>query len=234
MLDAHLQKHLQRPLTALGRGLSAWSIQANTVTLIGFFAGLAAIPCLATQHYGWALGLICFNRFCDGLDGAMARLQGPTDFGGYLDIVCDFIFYAGVVWGMSLARPQEAGWAALLLFSFMGTASSFLAYAILAAKQGQGKPKGKSQDKPQALPKAFYYLGGLTEGTETIALLVFFCLFPQWFVPASLVFSLMCWVTTLTRVLGARRLLAVEQESMERSPQFKDPKGKIEKQGVES
>lgn len=203
MLDAYLQKHLQRPFTALGRVLSNRSIQANTVTLIGFGVGLAAIPCLATQHYGWALGLIGFNRFCDGLDGAMARLQGPTDFGGYLDIVCDFIFYAGVVWGMSLARPQEAGWAALLLFSFMGTASSFLAYAILAAKQGQGKPQGK----PQVLPKAFYYLGGLTEGTETIALLVFFCLFPQWFVPAALVFSLMCWVTTLTRILGARRLL---------------------------
>jgi hypothetical protein len=63
MLDAYLQKHLQRPFTALGRVLSNGSIQANTVTLIGFCVGLAAISCLVTQHYGWALGLICFNRF---------------------------------------------------------------------------------------------------------------------------------------------------------------------------
>lgn len=210
MLDTYFQKYLQRPFIALGRELSAWQIQANTVTLVGFAAGLVVIPCLATHHYGWALALIGFNRFCDGLDGALARLQGPTDFGGYLDIVCDFIFYAGVVWGMALARPQEAGWAALLLFSFMGTASSFLAYAILAAKQGK--------NKPQALPKAFYYLGGLTEGTETIALLVFFCLFPHWLMPAALVFSILCWITTLTRIFGAWRLLAEKPSASESAP----------------
>ena len=224
MLDAYLQTYLQRPFSALGRNLSVWQIRANTVTLIGFGVGLVAIPCLATQHYGWALALIGFNRFCDGLDGAMARIQGPTDFGGYLDIVCDFIFYAGVVWGMSLARPQDASWAALLLFSFMGTASAFLAYAILVAKRGLFKP--------QALPKAFYYLGGLTEGTETIALLVFFCLFPHWFMPAALVFSVLCWITTLTRILGARRLLAGERGPIEDEPPLTGASVSTEKQGT--
>ena len=86
MLDAYLQKHLQRPLTALGSVLSDSSIQANTVTLIGFGVGLAAIPCLATQHYGWALGLIGFNRFWlmpfsspNGATGPSYPGPGPSD-----------------------------------------------------------------------------------------------------------------------------------------------------------
>ena len=54
--------------------------------------------------------------------------------GGYLDIVLDFLFYAGVVFGFSLAQPEHGVYAAALLFAFMGTASSFLAFAIFAPK----------------------------------------------------------------------------------------------------
>ena len=58
-------------------------------------------------------------------------------FGGYLDIMCDMGFYAAVPLGFALARPDNALWAALLLASFVCTASSFLGRAVLAGQRGE-------------------------------------------------------------------------------------------------
>ena len=144
-----------------------------------------------------ALAAILVNRLADGLDGAVARHTALTDFGGYLDIVCDFIVYAAVAFGFALARPENALPAAFLILSFVGTGTSFLAFAILAAKRGLvSEVRGR---------KSLYYLGGLTEGTETIAVFAAFCLFPRAFAALAYVFGALCWLTTASRVLTARR-----------------------------
>ena len=183
------------PLDAAGRRLAAAGVAADTVTLAGFAVGLLAIPLIAVESYGLALGAIALNRLADGLDGAVARQRGPTDFGGYLDIVCDFLFYGGVVFGFALARPANALPAAFLIFSFVGTGASFLAFAILAAKRGLATTARGV--------KSFYHLGGLTEGGETIALFAALCLLPDAFAPLAWGFGALCWVTTLSRMLGA-------------------------------
>ena len=195
MLDAPLRRVIDRPLDTVGRRLAAAGVPADAVTLAGFAVGLLAIPLLAGELYGAALAAILANRLADGLDGAVARRRGATDLGGYLDIVCDFLFYAGVVFGFALARPENALPAAFLVFSFVGTGSSFLAFAILAAKRGLATAARGD--------KAFYYLGGLTEGSETIALFVAMCLLPGAFAPLAWGFGALCWVTTASRVAGA-------------------------------
>jgi|SRR5215475_12270936 len=197
MLDAAMRRIIDPPLDRIGHRLAAAGFSANSLTLAGFAVGLLAVPCLALGWYGAALAVILLNRLADGLDGAVARRTRLTDLGGYLDIVCDFVFYAAVPFGFALARPENAVPAAFLIFSFAGTGSSFLAFAILAAKRNlttaaQGR-------------KSLYYLGGLTEGTETIALFIAICLFPAWFPALAYLFGALCWLTTITRVLNARR-----------------------------
>ena len=197
MLDAYARRIIDPPLDRIGRRLAAAGVSANGITLAGFAVGLLAIPCLAAQRYEAALAAILLNRLADGLDGAVARRTRLSDLGGYLDIVCDFVFYAAVPFGFALARPENAVPAAFLIFSFAGTGSSFLAFAILAAKRNlttaaQGR-------------KSLYYLGGLTEGTETIALFIAICLFPAWFPALAYLFGALCWLTTATRMLSARR-----------------------------
>jgi phosphatidylglycerophosphate synthase len=145
------------------------------------------------------LTLILLNRLADGLDGAVARRTRLTDFGGYLDILCDFIFYAAVAFGFALGRPENAIAAAFLMLSFVGTGTSFLAYAIMAAK------RQVTTDLRGA--KSLYYIGGLTEGTETIAVFVAFCLFPGAFAPLAYVFGALCWLTTASRIATAWRTL---------------------------
>ncbi|MCB9960195.1 MAG: CDP-alcohol phosphatidyltransferase family protein [Rhodospirillaceae bacterium] len=194
MLDARLRPLVDRSLDGAGAWLAGRGVTANAVSLAAFACGLAAMAALAVRWDLVALALLACNRVGDGLDGAVARTAGPTDRGGFLDIVLDFIVYAAVVFGFVLGRPEHALAGAFLLFGFMGTGASFLAYAAIAAKRGLSTSlRGR---------KSLYYLGGLTEGTETIAVLVAICLLPDAFPWLAWGFGAACWVTTATRILA--------------------------------
>ncbi len=195
MLDSWVAPKLVNPLKRLAVRLERANIKPDQVSVTGFAIGMLAVPALALEAYGLALFLIIINRLCDGLDGTLARLVGPTDRGGYLDITLDFIFYASVVFGFALANPAENGLAAAaLITSFMGTGSSFLAFAVMAQKRKITNIRLPS--------KGLYYINGLAEGTETIAFLVAFCLFPNWFAVLAYTFCAVCTVTTVTRIYG--------------------------------
>ena len=200
MLDSWTSKQIRQPLAWMAGILQQRGVSADTVTLIGFGAGLAAIPLLWGRFYGTALVLILLNRLLDGLDGALARLAGTTDAGGFLDIVCDFIFYSAIPFGFALADPAHNALAAAgLIFAFIGTGVSFLAFAVMAAKHDL-----KSQTYPH---KSLYYLGGLTEGTETVLLFVLMCLFPSYFRWLAAIFALLCRITTTVRLYSGFRML---------------------------
>jgi phosphatidylglycerophosphate synthase len=200
MLDARLRHLIDPPLDRLAAALEGSGIGANAVTALGLAIGLLAVVALAGQAFVAALALILVNRVCDGLDGALARRKEPTDLGGFLDITFDFIFYAAIPFGFALADPASNGLAAaFLIFSFVGTGSSFLAFAVMAAKRGLSTElRGR---------KSIYYLGGLTEGSETIAAFVLACLLPAHFPLIALVFGLLCWITTAMRVALAWQTL---------------------------
>ena len=209
MLDPLARRLIDPPLARVARLLVRSGVRANQVTVTGFAIGMLAVPLLAFGLYSTALVAILVNRLLDGLDGAVARERGITDFGGYLDAVCDFIFYSAVVFGFALADADHAVYAAFLILCFMGSSSTFLAYAALAARRGLAtEQRGK---------KSLYYLGGLTEGTETIVAFTLFCLFPAWFPALAVGFGALCGVTTVTRIAVARQTLANESDGHERS-----------------
>lgn len=195
MFDRYLHPRLKPLLNRVAESVERPQITPDGITLVGFAVGVLALPFLALGWYGAALMAIVVNRLCDGLDGALARRRGLSDAGGFLDIALDFLFYALVPFGFVLADPLNNAIAgAWLLFAFIGTGSSFLAFAALAAKY--------NIDNPGYAHKSFYYLGGLTEGSETIALFVLCCLFPAYFSWLAWVFGALCWLTTFNRVWG--------------------------------
>lgn len=192
MLDRHTMPISESLLGRPARALFSLGVSANQMTLIGFVLGLAAVPALAFGHYLAALAFIVLNRVADGLDGAIARIAGPTTRGAYLDIAFDFFFYASIPFGFALSDPAvNALPAAFLLLTFIGTGSSFLAFATIAAQRGL-----KSTHLPN---KGLYYLGGLTEGTETILFLILICLVPAWFPVLAYVFGALALATTASR-----------------------------------
>jgi phosphatidylglycerophosphate synthase len=195
MLDRAARRLVDPVLEQLATAAQQRNLTANQVTIAGFGCGLAAMAAIALQSYGLGLLLLLANRLADGVDGALAKRNGPTDLGGYLDIVLDFIIYSGAAFAFALAQPGHALPAAFLIFSFMGTGSSFLAFAIFAAK--------RRLEGEEAANKSFYYLGGITEGTETILLFVFVLLFPGWFPAAAYIYGALCWLTTVGRIGAA-------------------------------
>lgn len=192
MIDPLILPVQHAALRPPARMLAERGISADAISLTGFVIGAMAVPALASGWWLAALALIAANRICDGLDGAVARLNGPTDRGAFLDIALDFVFYALVPLGFALHDPAvNALPAAVLIAAFVGTGSSFLAFASVAARRGR---------TAAAFPaKGIYYLGGLTEGFETIAVFVAMCLFPSAFAPLAYVFAAACAITTILR-----------------------------------
>ena len=196
MFDAAIRPLMNKPLEIAARQAIAFGISANAATAMGFVVGIGAAGLIAAKLYWVGLGVILLSRFFDGLDGAIARQTKLTDVGGFLDITLDFIFYASAVFAFALAEPEKnALAAAFLTTSFMAPAATFLTYAIFAQKHGI------TTDIRGA--KSLYYLGGLSEGFETIFVLCLSCVFPDWFPVIAVVYGIMCWITGGTRIAAA-------------------------------
>ena len=193
MLDRALSALIQRPLVALAHGAVALNLRADTITFAGFFVGMAAALAIAAGQPLWGLALMLSSRLLDGLDGAVARLTAPTDRGAFLDITLDFLFYASIPLAFAIVDPaNNALAAAVLLAAFMGTASSFLAFAVLAERRGL-----KSEAWPH---KGLFYLGGLTEASETLICFVLMCLWPAHFAWLAYAFAALCGLTIVGRL----------------------------------
>lgn len=197
MFDAKLRPLIDPPLNALGRAIARTGLSADAVTLFGAAVGVGAGYAISQRQFWAGLGLIALSRLFDGLDGAVARATRKTDFGGFLDIVADFIFYVSVPIGFGLADPHYLVPALFLIASFAVTGISFMAFATMAAKRGlETTAHGE---------KNFFYNTGLAEGTETITAFALMCLFPGAFSAIAWVFFAACVVTVLQRTLAAKR-----------------------------
>jgi len=192
MLDIPVRRLIDPTLEHIAANLLQFGITANQLTWVGFFAGMASGICIAGGWFFAAFVLISINRLMDGLDGCVARMRGVTDVGGFLDIVLDMIFYSTVPFAFAIYSPGNQLPSTFLIYSFLGTGSSFLAYAVIAAKRGNVSDR--------AGKKSFFYSTGLIEGTETALFLWLICIAPQYYAPIAWVFGSLCWFTTIIRI----------------------------------
>ena len=199
MFDGVMRKLMDPVLTKAGTWAASQGFHANQVTLWGLALGVMAAALIgAGAPTVWALAPLLANRIADGIDGALARAKGKTDFGGFLDIVADFAFYGLIPFAFALRDSANALPASFLLLSFYVNGASFLGFAILAEKRGlQTSVRGD---------KSLYFSVGIMEGAETIAVLTAMCVWPQFFAPIAWVFGALCGTTALARVLLARQV----------------------------
>ena len=197
MFDVALRRLVDPALIRVAGWVSGARISANALTISGAGLGLGAAFCIAQSHFAAALVFIVLSRIFDGLDGAIARINGPTELGGYLDILCDYVFYLSVPVAFAWIDPANQMPALILVASFTLTAVSFLAFAAIATRRpSDGGTHG---------PKAFIYSTGLMEGGETIAFFVLFCLFPAFFPTLAIVFAALCLLTVMQRMVLAAK-----------------------------
>ncbi|MFN7023636.1 MAG: CDP-alcohol phosphatidyltransferase family protein [Pseudorhizobium sp.] len=192
MIDARILPLQRAALQPGAEFLARLGLRADVISMVGFLVGLGAFAALCFGIWPLALALILANRLFDGLDGAVARIQGPTSRGAFLDIALDMVFYALIPLGFAVSAPDvNALPAAVLIVSFVGTGSSFLAFSAVAAKLGKSAPEFPT--------KGIYYAGGLAEGFETIVVFIAMCLFPAAFPMIAYGFATLCALTTLIR-----------------------------------
>jgi phosphatidylglycerophosphate synthase len=201
MLDASARRLIDPTMNRWGVSLARRGINADAVTMIGLALGLLAAFLIANGLFLLAVLPLLASRLADGLDGAVARASRRTDFGGYLDITADFLFYGAIPLAFVLQDPAAHGAAgAFLLASFYFNGASFLGFAILAAKRGmETRARGV---------KSFFFSGGLLEGTETIIFFVALCLFPGSFALLAWVFGALCFLSGGLRIWHARSTFA--------------------------
>jgi phosphatidylglycerophosphate synthase len=196
MFDVQLRRLVDPALDRIAVAVARTGTSANAITIIGALVGLGAALTIASGSFLVGLALVIVNRIMDGLDGTIARRNGATAWGGYLDSIADYGFYIAVPIGFAFADPANLWPALLLVSSFTLTAVSFLALAAIMA----GRDLGHGD-------KAFTYSTGLMEGGETIGFFIIMCLLPQQFPMLASFFAVLCVVTVGQRMLSAHRLL---------------------------
>lgn len=169
MFDVILRALKDRLFEPLARLLGA-RVAPNAVTALACLVGLACGAAAWRRAYGAALALWAVNRLLDGLDGTLARVHGrQTDFGGYLDILLDFVVYTAVPTGLALGRPTTAALAACvaLIGSFFINAASWMYLSAVFEGRALGAA-ARGERTTVTMPP------GLIAGTETV---VFYTLF---------------------------------------------------------
>ena len=184
-------------------------VSANVVTLLGFVIGLLAINFLALESYGWALVCLLINRFCDILDGAIAKANKVTKFGIFLDATLDYIFYAGMIFGFALANPeQNSVAAAFLMFGFASSACALLAYGLVTSQKNNSHADfGESP----------FYLGGLAQGFETFVTLAVLCIVPRLFMPLAIVLGIFCFIKAVSVIISTYYLLEIAENKKDKA-----------------
>jgi len=198
VLDTHVRALTGPVLDRGARVLANAGLRADQLTVVGWGVGAAACVAAGLGLWPAALGLWLGNRLLDGLDGALARIQGPTDRGGFLDLVADFSIYAGFVLGVALAVPSARLAVVALLSAYYVSGTAFLAVSSLLERRRHQFGDGRS----------FRFVGGLAEGTETVVVYVLFTLLPSHAATIAWTFAAAVAVTAAQRVAFGLRVLA--------------------------
>jgi phosphatidylglycerophosphate synthase len=193
-----LKDRLLAPLAALLRGVSP-----DLITLIAFALGMAAAG--AAARGAWGAGLVCWiaNRTTDGLDGTVARLAGrQTDFGGYLDILLDFVVYAAIPLGFAIQSTNRSVllWAVVLEAAFFVNACSWMYLSAVLEKRSAGAGS-RGELTTVTMPPA------LVAGFETVVFFALFFLFPSRLTVLFGIMSTLVGINILQRLFWARRAL---------------------------
>ena len=194
MFDRQIQNFIQKPLMPISKFFLKF-LSPNQMTIIGFVFGILMCISIFFKLYLFALFLLILNRLCDGLDGSMARILSPTPIGGYLDIVFDFIIYAAFVLCFGLSNKDYNIISLILLFSYFGTGTTFLAKASIIPMIDYIKETNDLE-----ISKSFYYAQGLVEGAETFIYMILCLIFPNLFFSISVIFVFLCIITAMSRI----------------------------------
>ncbi len=200
MFDHWLRTLKDRLFAPIAPGIGR-VVHPNVISLLALLAGLATAVLASQGRTGAAFAAWVVNRLLDGLDGSVARAVGSqSDFGGYLDILMDFVVYAAVPVGVVLGHPSEAAWRAglFLLASFFVNAASWMYLAAILERRNLGAAATGERTSVTMPP-------GIVAGAETVAFFTVFLLVPSRAPDLFWLMGSLLWLNVILRLAWAWR-----------------------------
>jgi phosphatidylglycerophosphate synthase len=205
MFDTFMRRLKDRLIEPLATPLG--SVSPVFITILGLLTGLATAWLAVIGSVVPSLLVWLLSRILDGLDGLIARrFNKQSDFGGYLDIVCDFAVYAAVPIGLTLSQPTTVNFIALaiMLASFYVNAASWMYLSALLEKRAA---RDESTQTSIIMPS------GLIGGTESITAFCIFLLFPAHIALLFGIFSALVFATVIQRLIWAKQNLTPDTKT---------------------
>lgn len=172
--------------------------------MLALIAGLLSAWFTFTHSYSVAFAFWILNRVLDGLDGLLARIHNKqSDFGGYVDILTDFIVYAALPIGLIVGSPSSERYLALaflLAVFYVNTASWMYLAAILEKRAAHNSETQTTIVMP----------AGLIGGFETIIAYGIFLLFPAYITILFSIFAVLVFITIIQRLVWAKANLTTD------------------------
>ncbi len=142
---ARINRRISIPIS---RQLIKLPVTANMVSILTLGVGISSAVFFALGGYWCALlgAFLClFASILDGCDGEVARLKlMESDFGCWLETVCDYVFYLFLLVGMTIGQWRSSGSTAYLVwggFLLVGALASFLAVGWQRRRLAAGRPE---------------------------------------------------------------------------------------------
>ena len=193
-----VKKYSEKLLLPLGKKLK--KIPANVITGLGLFFALLAFFFFIIQFLPFIIISLVLVEFFDQLDGVVARLQGPTKLGSFLDSTLDRIGDYLIFFGIILGGYTK------IYIGLITLAGAFLTSYTRAKIESLGIPN--------------LYGVGLLERTDRVPIILIGSILHIWFPTA------ICWtmiflaigtnITVIQRIVFAFKNFSVKKE--ENSP----------------
>ncbi len=180
-----VKKYSEKLLLPLGKKIK--KVPANLITALGLFFAFLTLLSFMFQSLVFIIITLFIVEFFDQLDGVVARLQGPTKLGAFLDSTLDRIGDFFIFFGIILGGYTN------IYIGLITLAGAFLTSYTRAKIESLGVPN--------------LYGVGLLERTDRVPILFIGSIFQIWFPTAiwwTMVILAICTnVTVLQRLIYA-------------------------------
>ncbi|MHA2289154.1 MAG: CDP-alcohol phosphatidyltransferase family protein [Promethearchaeota archaeon] len=186
-------------------------ISANQLTIIGLIFGLTGslLIYFSSLFEDFLIFMIVvsviivsISFFIDTIDGSVARYEGPTTFGGILDIFCDRLVEISIIIAIVATNPLNLLWPGMFsLASIILCISMFLIVGGIIKK-----------DKMMTDSKVIVYQGGIMERSETFLFFLALILLIQWRFIILWIFAILVFLTALFRLRAAHKIFKLEDK----------------------
>jgi len=186
-------------------------ISANQLTIVGLVIGLISalfiylsgvFEELLIEFIVLSIIFTIISFFIDTLDGSVARFEGPTIFGGILDIFCDRLVEISIIIAIVATNPTVLIWPGM--FSLGAIILCISMFLIVG-----GVIKRDDLDKKS---KVIVYQGGLMERSETFLFLLTIILLVPWRFVILWIFAILVFLTALLRLRAAYKIFKLKDE----------------------